>query len=61
VEDSEGASDSDSDSSEVPSSDSVGWLVMLLEGTGRAVGEGMGEMLCAEKNSVRLSIGRRWE
>ena len=41
--DSEGASDSsEEDSSEVSSSDSVGWSVIPLEGTASGVGEGMG-------------------
>lgn len=40
---SEGASDSEEDdSSEVSSSDSVGWAEIPLEVTGGAVGEGMG-------------------
>jgi hypothetical protein len=41
--DSEGASDSsEEDSSEVSSSDSVGWSGIPLEGTASGVGEGMG-------------------
>jgi hypothetical protein len=40
--DSEGAEDSeDEDSSEVSSSDSVGWPEIPLEGVGSAIGEGM--------------------
>lgn len=41
--DNEGASDSEEeDSSEVSSSDSVGWPEIPLEGTGGGVGDGMG-------------------